>query len=194
MGTRRHLAVLIDTPRNTNTVTMNSRALVALLLCGLMAATDATFIIAAATGTTVAAGSVAAGVAALGLGALAVLKGALIGAALSRGKRDLSQVEQESVEVAINVAQQIDSAACIPKLLCHLEALPAEQVTPSMAVLLDAFNGNQKLKVPGGVYDFAAAFGAQYARNDPKVCDQVFAKCILPVKQLYAMLETTLSC
>merc|ERR1712168_1112869 len=196
MGTRRHLASPRDTPRNTTTITMNSRVLVALLLCGLLAASDAIFVIGAATtGTVVVGSTAAAGIAALGLGALAVLKGALIGAALSRrGKREISSEEQESFEVAINVAQQIDSTGCVPKLLCYLETLPAEELTHAGSVLLNAFDGHQKTKLTSDVYDAAAAIGIQYARNNPAVCDKVFNKCILSNKQLSSMLDTAFLC
>lgn len=77
---------------------MNSRAIIALLACGLLATTESTIIL--ATGTT-AATAAAAGLAYLGLGALAVLKGAVIGTAVARGKRDVTtQEEEQAVEAS----------------------------------------------------------------------------------------------
>ncbi|XP_027218070.1 uncharacterized protein [Penaeus vannamei] len=176
---------------------MNSRALVALLLCGLLATTESTIIVAA--GTT-AATAAAAGLAWLGLGALAVVKGALIGTAVARGKRDVSQEEQaQSIEVALDVAQQIDTAGCVAKLLCELEAMPADQLSPAMAALKAAFGNPEsvnfhKLRTSRGVYDLAATFGAKVAKNDPKACDRLFESCPLPGDELFFMLETVLAC
>ncbi|XP_063591100.1 uncharacterized protein LOC134768290 [Penaeus indicus] len=176
---------------------MNSRAIITLLACGLLATTESTIIL--ATGTT-AATAAAAGLAYLGLGALAVLKGALIGNAIARGKRDVTtQEEAQAVEVALDVAQQIDSAGCVAKLLCELESLPADQLSAPMAALKAAFGNPEsaeflKLRTSRGVYALAASVGAKVAKNDPKACERVFETCPLPRDELFFMLETVLAC
>jgi len=178
--------------------TMNARAIVALLLCGSLAMVDSTFIIATAGTATVTAGSViAAGL----LGGLAVLKGALIGSAIARrGKRDLStQEQQEEVEQFIDVAQQIDQFGCVSKLLCEIEASPEKELPQSGLVFKNAF-GNpdsvnfHQLKSSKGIYDLAITFGAKLAKNNPKLCDQLFAKCPLPREELFAILESQFTC
>jgi len=180
---------------------MNGRAIIALLLCGTLAMVDSTIILATAGTATVTAGSV---VAAAALGALAVVKGAILGSLISRrgsrGKRDLTgQEEQEIVETSLDVAQQIDSFGCVSKLLCEIEAVPEEQLSQAGLVFKNAF-GNpdsinfHKLKSSRGIYDLALTFGAKLAKNNPKMCDQLFNKCQLPREELFAMLESQFTC
>ncbi|CAL4085805.1 unnamed protein product, partial [Meganyctiphanes norvegica] len=172
---------------------MNSRAIIALMLCGTLAAVDSTIIIG-----TVSAASV---VAAVALGALAVLKGALIGAVIGRrGKRDLTaQQQDEAVEASLNVAQQIDSFGCVSKLLCEIEAVPEDQLSQAGLTFKNAFGNTDsinfhKLKSSKGIYDLALTFGAKLAKNNPKLCDQLFNKCTLPQEELFALLESQFTC
>jgi len=194
MGTPNRL--ILHSTRDFSIITMNARAIVALLLCGSLAMVDSTFIVATGTAT-VTAGSI---VAAAALGSLAVLKGALIGSLIGRGKRDLTaQDQQEAVEASLDVAQQIDQFGCVSKLLCEIEAAPEKELSEAALVFKSAF-GNpdsvnfHQLKSSKGIYDLAITFGAKLAKNNPKMCDQLFNKCQLPREELFAILESQFTC
>ncbi|XP_037793320.1 uncharacterized protein LOC119588750 [Penaeus monodon] len=175
---------------------MNSRVFVGLLLCCLWASSESIIVL----GTTAALGTVAAttvtasAATALGVGALAVLKGALIGKALARrNKRDVDSFEaDEAVEVA--VAQQMDSAGCVAKLLCEIEAMSADQLTPAMTSFKTAFENNDNLKGSRGVYDLAISFGSKFAKKDSNACSALFDKCVLSREDLSFMLDSAFSC
>ncbi|XP_037793305.1 uncharacterized protein LOC119588733 [Penaeus monodon] len=174
---------------------MNSRVFLGFLLCGLWASSESIIVL----GTTAALGTVAAttvtasAATALGVGALAVLKGALIGKHLARrNKRNVDSFEtDEAVEVA--VAQQMDSAGCVAKLLCEIEAMSADQLTPAMASFKTAFE-NDSLKGSRGVYDLAISFGSKFAKKDSNACSALFEKCVLSREDLSFMLDSAFSC
>jgi len=193
MGTPNRYTV--HSTQEFSTITMNARAIVALLLCGTLAMVDSTFIIATGTAATVSAGSV---VAAAALGGLAVVKGALIGSLLRRGKRS-TEDQQEAVDSALGVAQEIDQFGCVSKLLCEIEAAPEKELSQAGLVFKNAF-GNpdsvnfHQLKSSKGIYDLAITFGAKLAKNNPKMCDQLFSKCQLPREELFALLESQFTC
>ncbi|XP_037798045.1 uncharacterized protein LOC119593149 [Penaeus monodon] len=175
---------------------MNSRVFVALLLCGLWASSESLLLL----GTTAAAGTIAAttitasAAAALGVGALAVLKGVLVGKLLkSRYRRDVDSME-EDVATEIAVAQEMDSAGCVAKLLCEIESMSAEQLTPAMSTFKTAFENKQNLKGSRGVYDLAITFGSKFAKKDAKACSVLFDKCVLSREDLSFMLDSTFSC
>ncbi|XP_069977520.1 uncharacterized protein [Penaeus vannamei] len=175
---------------------MNSRVFVALLLCGLWASSESFILL----GTTAAAGTIAAttvtasAAAALGVGALAVLKGVLIGKHLKRRyRRDVDSME-EDVATEIAVAQKMDSAGCVAKLLCEIEAMSADQLTPAMSTFKTAFDNNSNLKGSRGVYDLAITFGSKFAKKDAKACSALFDKCVLSRDDLSFMLDSTFSC
>ncbi|ROT71262.1 hypothetical protein C7M84_010423 [Penaeus vannamei] len=174
---------------------MNSRVFVALLLCGLWASSESFILL----GTTAAAGTIAAttvtasAAAALGVGALAVLKGVLIGKHLKRRyRRDVDSMEDVATEIA--VAQKMDSAGCVAKLLCEIEAMSADQLTPAMSTFKTAFDNNSNLKGSRGVYDLAITFGSKFAKKDAKACSALFDKCVLSRDDLSFMLDSTFSC
>ncbi|ROT71261.1 hypothetical protein C7M84_010422 [Penaeus vannamei] len=151
-------------------------------------------------GTTAAAGTIAAttvtasAAAALGVGALAVLKGVLIGKHLKRRyRRDVDSME-EDVATEIAVAQKMDSAGCVAKLLCEIEAMSADQLTPAMSTFKTAFDNNSNLKGSRGVYDLAITFGSKFAKKDAKACSALFDKCVLSRDDLSFMLDSTFSC
>ncbi|XP_037793331.1 uncharacterized protein LOC119588760 [Penaeus monodon] len=175
---------------------MNSRVFVGLLLCCLWASSESVVLLGTtATLGTVAATTVTASAAtALGVGALAVLKGALIGKHLARrNKRDVDSFEaDEAIEVA--VAQQMDSAGCVAKLLCEIEAMSADQLTPAMTSFKTAFENNDNLKGSRGVYDLAISFGSKFAKKDSKACSALFDKCVLSREDLSFMLDSVFSC
>nr|XP_027218202.1 uncharacterized protein LOC113810754 [Penaeus vannamei] len=128
-------------PHAASTI-MNSRVFLGLLLCGLWASSESLVLLGttAAVGTAAAATAVtASAAAALGVGALAVLKGVLIGKHLKRRRygrdvdavQDVAEDDAEDVAVKVAVAQQMDSAGCVAKLLCEIEAMSADQLTPA---------------------------------------------------------------
>nr|XP_027220044.1 uncharacterized protein LOC113812371 [Penaeus vannamei] len=169
-------------------ITMNSRVFVALLLCGLWASSESLILL----GTTAAAGTIAAttvtasAAAALGVGALAVLKGVLIGKHLKRRyRRDVDSMEIDD-EAEVAVAKELDSAGCIAKLLCEIEATPADSLTPSMSTFKTAFENPDNLKSSRIEYDQAIAL----AKDDPKACSVRFDKCVLSREDLFVMLDT----
>ncbi|XP_027220060.2 uncharacterized protein [Penaeus vannamei] len=171
---------------------MNSRVFVALLLCGLWASSESLILL----GTTAAAGTIAAttvtasAAAALGVGALAVLKGVLIGKHLKRRyRRDVDSMEIDD-EAEVAVAKELDSAGCIAKLLCEIEATPADSLTPSMSTFKTAFENPDNLKSSRIEYDQAIAL----AKDDPKACSVRFNKCVLSREDLFVMLDTVFSC
>merc|ERR1712106_114796 len=178
--------------------TMNGRAIIALLLCGTLAMVDSTFILATAGTATVTAGSV---LAAGAIGAIAVLKGALIASLFSRGKRSVTdQEQQEIIETSLDVAQQIDSFGCVSKLLCEIEAMPEEELSQYGLIFKNAFgnpdsiNFNKLKSSSRGIYDLAITFGAKLAKNNPKMCDQLFNQCQLPREELFALLDSQFTC
>ncbi|XP_027234629.1 uncharacterized protein [Penaeus vannamei] len=178
-----------------NNSIMNSRVFLGLLLCGLWASSESVVLLGTtATLGTVAATTVTASAAtALGVGALAVLKGALIGKHLARrNKRDVDSEADEAVEVA--VAQQMDSAGCVAKLLCEIEAMSADQLTPAMTSFKTAFENNENLKSARGVYDLAISFGSKFAKKDSKACSALFEKCVLSREDLSFMLDSVFTC
>ncbi|XP_037798079.1 uncharacterized protein LOC119593191 [Penaeus monodon] len=175
---------------------MNSRMFVALLLCGLWASSKSLLLL----GTTAAAGTIAvttvtaSAAAALGVGALAVLKGVLIGKHLKRRyRRDVDSIE-EDVATEIAVAQKMDSAGCVAKLLCEIESMSDEQLTPAMSTFKSAFENNHNLEGSRGVYDLAITFGSKFATKDAKACSVLFDKCVLSREDLSFMLDSTFSC
>jgi len=197
MGTTPHRK-LLPQPQIFSINTMNGRAIIALLLCGTLAMVDSTFILATAGTATVTAGSV---LGAAAIGALAVVKGALIASLVSRGKRSVTdQEQQEIIETSLEVAQQIDSFGCVSKLLCEIEAMPEDQLPQSGLIFKNAFNNADgvnfnKLKSSSrGIYDLAITFGAKLAKNNPKMCDQLFNQCTLPREELFALLESQFTC
>jgi len=172
---------------------------IAFVLCSTVAHVSSTIIL---TGTTLTAATVStsalgAVAAAGGLGALAVAKGVVL-AGLLRGrrryyKRSIStQEEEETTAVMLEVAQKMDSAGCVAKLLCELEAVPVEQLSPAALTLKSAFSGDSKLKT--GAYAVAYNFGSKLAKNNPKACDLIYTDCPLPKSELFNMLETTFTC
>ncbi|XP_042855853.1 uncharacterized protein LOC122242595 [Penaeus japonicus] len=179
-----------------NNSIMNCRVFVGLLLCGLWASSESLVLLGTtAAATTVAATTVTASAAtALGVGALAVLKGALIGKHLARrNKRDVDSTETgEAIEIA--VAQQMDSAGCVAKLLCEIEAMSADQLTPAMSTFKTAFQNKDNLKSSRGVYDLAISFGSKFAKKDSKACSALFENCVLSTHDLSLMLDSTFSC
>ncbi|XP_063593562.1 uncharacterized protein LOC134770528 [Penaeus indicus] len=169
---------------------MNSRVFVTLLLCSFWASESHALLGPAAAITTVTASAAAA----LGIGALAVLKGVLFGKHLKRRfRRDVSATE-EDVASEIAVAQKMDSAGCVAKLLCEIEAMSADQLTPAMSTFKSAFENNQNLKGSRGVYDLAITFGSKFARKDAKACSALFENCVLARDELSAMLDYSFSC
>ncbi|KAK7028796.1 hypothetical protein SK128_010371 [Halocaridina rubra] len=179
---------------------MNSKILIALCFIGLWSTVEPTIIIATTAAATSIAAGAAATAAAVGLGALAIAKGVAIGTLLSRGKRDVSGMDNEQrIQISLDIAKQIDSFGCVAKLLCELEALPDDQLTPAMATFRDIFGnpnepGFHKRKTSRGVFDVAATFGAQMAKGNPKACDKLFNKCPLTSNDLFNMLESTFTC
>nr|XP_027220046.1 uncharacterized protein LOC113812373 [Penaeus vannamei] len=81
-------------------------------------------------------------------------------------------------EVEVAVAKELDSAGCIAKLLCEIEATPADSLTPSMSTFKTAFENPDNLKSSRIEYDQAIAL----AKDDPKACSVRFDKCRLAVK------------
>ncbi|XP_069974471.1 uncharacterized protein [Penaeus vannamei] len=184
---------------------MNSRVFLGLLLCGLWASSESLVLLGttAAVGTAAAATAVtASAAAALGVGALAVLKGVLIGKHLKRRRygrdvdavQDVAEDDAEDVAVKVAVAQQMDSAGCVAKLLCEIEAMSADQLTPAMASFKTAFEDNENLRSARGVYDLAISFGSKFAKKDSKACSTLFEKCVLSREDLSFMLDSTFSC
>nr|XP_027220047.1 uncharacterized protein LOC113812374 [Penaeus vannamei] len=146
------------------------------------------------SGTIAATTVTASAAAALGVGALAVLKGVLIGKHLKRRyRRDVDSME-EDVATEIAVAQKMDSAGCVAKLLCEIEAMSADQLTPAMSTFKTAFDNNSNLKGSRGVYDLAITFGSKFAKKDAKACSALFDKCVLSRDDLSFMLDSTFSC
>ncbi|XP_042883567.1 uncharacterized protein LOC122260390 [Penaeus japonicus] len=175
---------------------MNSRMFVALLLCGLWASSESLVLLGAtaALGTVAATTVTASAAAALGVGALAVLKGVLFSKHLKRRyKRDVSSMEDD-IAAEIAVAQQMDSAGCVAKLLCEIEAMSADQLTPAMSTFKTAFENNQNLRSSRGVYDLAITFGSKFGKKDTKACSALFEKCVLSRDDLSFMLESSFSC
>ncbi|XP_042883570.1 uncharacterized protein LOC122260393 [Penaeus japonicus] len=195
-GTASHSSSSCSGTQAASTTSMNSRMFVALLLCGLWASSESLVLL----GTTAALGTVAAttvtasAAAALGVGALAVLKGVLVGKHLRRRyRRDVDSIEEE-VATEIAVAQQMDSAGCVAKLLCEIEAMSADQLTPAMSTFKTAFENNQNLRSSRGVYDLAITFGSKFGKKDTKACSALFEKCVLSRDDLSFMLDSTFSC
>ncbi|ROT71265.1 hypothetical protein C7M84_010426 [Penaeus vannamei] len=126
--------------------------------------------------------------------ALAVLKGVLFSKHLKRRfRRDVGSTE-EDVAAEIAVAQKMDSAGCVAKLLCEIEAMSADQLTPAMSTFKTAFEDNQTLKGSRGVYDLAITFGSKFAKKDAKACGVLFENCVLSRDELSAMLDYSFSC
>jgi len=94
----------------------------------------------------------------------------------------------------IAVAQKMDSAGCVAKLLCEIEAMSADQLTPAMSTFKTAFDNNSNLKGSRGVYDLAITFGSKFAKKDAKACSALFDKCVLSRDDLSFMLDSTFSC
>ncbi|XP_042883568.1 uncharacterized protein LOC122260391 [Penaeus japonicus] len=206
-GTASHSSSSCSGTQAASTTSMNSRMFVALLLCGLWASSESLVLL----GTTAALGTVAAttvtasAAAALGVGALAVLKGVLVGKHLRRRyRRDVDSMEkdvateiavaqqiEEDVATEIAVAQQMDSAGCVAKLLCEIEAMSADQLTPAMSTFKTAFENNETFR---GVYDLAITFGSKFGKKDTKACSALFEKCVLSRDDLSFMLDSTFSC
>ncbi|XP_042883569.1 uncharacterized protein LOC122260392 [Penaeus japonicus] len=209
-GAASHSSSSCSGTQATSTTSMNSRMFVALLLCGLWASSESLVLL----GTTAALGTVAAttvtasAAAALGVGALAVLKGVLVGKHLRRRyRRDVDSMQEddateiavaqqieEDVATEIAVAQQMDSAGCVAKLLCEIEAMSADQLTPAMSTFKTAFENNQNLRSSRGVYDLAITFGSKFGKKDTKACSALFEKCVLSRDDLSFMLDSTFSC
>ena len=97
-------------------------------------------------------------------------------------------------QVAVEVAQKMDSAGCITKLLCEIESMSAEELSPSQSTFKAAFEDPEVLKSNRGIYDLAITFGSKFAKNDPKACNALFSKCVLSRDELVYMLDTTFSC
>ncbi|XP_042866480.1 uncharacterized protein LOC122249568 [Penaeus japonicus] len=179
---------------------MNSRVFVGLLLCSLWASSESIFLLGAgaALGTVAATTVTASAAAALGVGALAVLKGVLVGKHLRRRYgRDVESVEEpaaEDVAAEIAVAQQMDSAGCVAKLLCEIEAMSDDQLTPSMSTFKTAFESNEHFKDSRDMYNLAMKFGSTFGKKDAKACGVLFEKCVLSRDDLSFMLESAFSC
>ncbi|XP_027234630.1 uncharacterized protein [Penaeus vannamei] len=180
---------------------MNSRVLVGLLLCSLWASSESFLLLGttAAVGTAAATAVTASAAAALGVGALAVLKGVLIGKHLKRRRygRDVDAVQEDTAEdvaAEIAVAQQMDSAGCVAKLLCEIETMSADQLTPSMATFKTAFENNENFKDSRDMYNLAMKFGSTFGKKDAKACGVLFDKCVLSRDDLSFMLDSTFSC
>nr|XP_027220045.1 uncharacterized protein LOC113812372 [Penaeus vannamei] len=98
---------------------------------------------------------------------------------------------EEDVATEIAVAQKMDSAGCVAKLLCEIEAMSADQLTPAMSTFKTAFDNNSNLKGSRGVYDLAITFGSKFAKKDAKACSALFDKCVLSRDDLSFMLDST---
>ncbi|XP_042883572.1 uncharacterized protein LOC122260395 [Penaeus japonicus] len=194
-GTASHSSSSCSGTQAASTTSMNSRMFVALLLCGLWASSESLLVLGTAALGTVAATTVtASAAAALGVGALAVLKGVLVGKHLRRRyRRDVDSMEEE-VATEVAVAQQMDSAGCVAKLLCEIEAMSADQLTPAMSTFKTAFENNETFKSSRGVYDLAITFGSKFGKKDTKACSALFEKCVLSRDDLSFMLDSTFSC
>ncbi|XP_042883571.1 uncharacterized protein LOC122260394 [Penaeus japonicus] len=223
-GTASHSSSSCSGTQAASTTSMNSRMFVALLLCGLWASSESLVLLGttAALGTVAATTVTASAAAALGVGALAVLKGVLVGKHLRRRyRRDVDSMEEddateiavaqqieedvateiavaqqieEDVATEVAVAQQMDSAGCVAKLLCEIEAMSADQLTPAMSTFKTAFENNQNLRSSRGVYDLAITFGSKFGKKDTKACSALFEKCVLSRDDLSFMLDSTFSC
>nr|XP_027218205.1 uncharacterized protein LOC113810758 [Penaeus vannamei] len=108
--------------------------------------------------------------------------------------QDVAEDDAEDVAVKVAVAQQMDSAGCVAKLLCEIEAMSADQLTPAMASFKTAFEDNENLRSARGVYDLAISFGSKFAKKDSKACSTLFEKCVLSREDLSFMLDSTFSC
>ena len=141
---------------------------------------------------TVSANALAAVAAAGGLAALAVVKGVHIGAH-HRYKRSASdQEDEDSSALMLEVAQKMDSAGCMAKLLCVLEASSVEELSPAALTLKSAFTEDSKLMI--GAYKVAFNVGSTLAKNNPEACDITYTACPLPKSKLFHMMEATFSC
>ena len=145
---------------------------------------------------TVSANALAAVAAAGGLAALAVVKGVVIGAGIGghlRHKRSTSnQEDKETSALMLEVAQKMDGAGCMSKLLCELEASSVEQLSPAALTLKSAFSEDSKLII--GAYRVAFNIGSTMAKTNPEACDITYTACPLPKSKLFHMIETTFSC
>jgi len=152
---------------------------------------------------TVSANALAAVAAAGGLAALAVVKGVVIGAGIGAGigahqthhsyKRSTSnQEDEETSALMLEVAQKMDGAGCMSKLLCELEASSVEQLSPAALTLKSAFSEDSKLII--GAYRVAFNIGSTMAKTNPEACDITYTACPLPKSKLFHMIETTFSC
>ena len=151
----------------------------------------------ALTAATVSAPALGALAAAGGLAALAVVKGVIIGAhhrvSHHRYQRSISnQEDEETSALMLEVAQKMDSAGCMAKLICELVAMPVEQLSPAALTLKSAFSEDSKLMI--GAYAVAFNTGSKLAKNNPEACDLTYTSCPLPKSKLFHMMDTTFSC
>ena len=179
---------------------MNSAAVFfAFVLCSTVAHVSTTFIgpLTLTVGAPI--------LAAKALGALAVVKGVIIGArhrvshhshhrVSHHGyKRSISnQEDEETSALMLEIAQKMDSAGCMAKLICELEATPVEQLSPAALTLKSAFSEDSKLMI--GAYAVAFNTGSKLAKNNPEACDLTYTACPLPKSELFHMMDTTFSC
>ena len=131
---------------------------------------------------------VAVGVAALA--GLAIAKEKLAIAALSRGKRDLTQQEQEtlSLDPFFMAIGQVDVSQCGKLLVCHVMATPATKHAAEEKLIANLFDDLENINpnTHRAAYQFAAYVGTL---GQPGLCRQRYSRCPAKVSELLQVVE-----